>query len=202
MIVFIRQSLFLSLDELLEVTRLLINQNVSRAVLSRCLKKHGVPRLQKPKAEMSGAAMVDCIRLPRALSNNQQWLIILVEQFSSHVSFALVDKMDVSSKERLADFLVHSLPYKIHRMTIPDYPLLKAVADHLSVDVELKDEAVSVSGEADFDRSLAELLCGELFDQRLVLGATLLEYEDTLNKSVIRNRLNKLTPSGYHKLHR
>jgi hypothetical protein len=44
-VVELRRSLLLSLDELLQVTQEFINAEVSRAGLARCLKRHGVSRL-------------------------------------------------------------------------------------------------------------------------------------------------------------
>lgn len=44
-VVELRKSLLLSLDELLQLTREFINVEVSRAGLARCLKRHGVSRL-------------------------------------------------------------------------------------------------------------------------------------------------------------
>lgn len=48
-VVELRKSLLLSLDELLHITREFINPDVSRAGLARCLKRHGVSRLASIK---------------------------------------------------------------------------------------------------------------------------------------------------------
>jgi len=48
----LRTTLLLPLDDLLSVVREFLNPNVSRSGLDRCLRRHGVSRLQdlKPKA--------------------------------------------------------------------------------------------------------------------------------------------------------
>lgn len=48
-VVELRKSLLLSLDELLHITQEFINPDVSRAGLARCLKRHGVSRLASIK---------------------------------------------------------------------------------------------------------------------------------------------------------
>jgi hypothetical protein len=45
-VVSLRQTLLLPLDDLLAVTREFINPNVSRSGLDRCLRRHGVPNLK------------------------------------------------------------------------------------------------------------------------------------------------------------
>jgi len=48
----LRKTLLLPLDDLLAVVREFLNPNVSRSGLDRCLRRHGVSRLQdlKPKS--------------------------------------------------------------------------------------------------------------------------------------------------------
>jgi transposase-like protein len=48
----LRRTLLVPLDDLLAVVRAFLNPSVSRSGLDRCLRRHGVPRLQelKPKA--------------------------------------------------------------------------------------------------------------------------------------------------------
>ena len=51
-VVYLRRTLLLPLDDLLAVTREFLNEGVSRSGLSRCLRRHGVGDLAalKPKA--------------------------------------------------------------------------------------------------------------------------------------------------------
>ncbi len=54
-VVEIRRTLLLPLDDLLVVTREFINPDVSRSGLDRCLRRHGVSNLRKLKAELAAA---------------------------------------------------------------------------------------------------------------------------------------------------
>lgn len=58
-VVELRKSLLLSLDELLQLTREFINADVSRAGLARCLKRHGVSRLSGISDDVEAAALED-----------------------------------------------------------------------------------------------------------------------------------------------
>lgn len=206
LILYIRKRLSLSLDELLEVARLLINQNISRAVLSRCLKKYDTGRIKKPDGSEIGHVVVDCFQLPENMSIHQPLLVVLTETYTSHISFALIDEKDSEAQHRFADFIQHALPYTIKAINQPKVRFLSDIFSQLSVD-NVDSHAADVLDSvwlqgANFNVDIAEILSGELFDGRHELGATLLEYEDTLNKSVIRNRLKKLTPYSYLKLKR
>ena len=55
-VVELRKSLFLSVDDLLVVTREFINPNATRSGLYRCLKRHGVSNLEVllPEEEKAG----------------------------------------------------------------------------------------------------------------------------------------------------
>jgi hypothetical protein len=54
-VVEIRRSLLLPLDDLLVVTREFINPSVSRSGLDRCLRRHGVSRLNDLVPGVAGA---------------------------------------------------------------------------------------------------------------------------------------------------
>ena len=58
-VVELRKRLLLSLDELLEVCQQFINDDVSRAGLQRCLKRHGVSRLSNVKNGVGDDAELD-----------------------------------------------------------------------------------------------------------------------------------------------
>jgi hypothetical protein len=47
----LRKTLLLSLDDLLVITREFINNNVSRSALNRCLCRHGVGNLKTLKSK-------------------------------------------------------------------------------------------------------------------------------------------------------
>ena len=62
-VVELRKRLLLSLDELLEVSQQFINDDVSRAGLQRCLKRHGVSRLSTIKGQETDECVDDALAL-------------------------------------------------------------------------------------------------------------------------------------------
>ncbi|KXF82048.1 hypothetical protein [Enterovibrio coralii] len=203
LIVYLRSRLLLSLDELLEVSQLLINKDLSRAVLNRCLKKYQVPRVKKPSPDVFGEVLIDCIQLPQILSSKATHLLVVTEAFTTHVSFALMGTEGQESVTRMADFLQHALPYGIRRAVIADNEIVKNVVNQMGIEWSQMDASeliqIALESEADFEQPVSEYLAGEYFDARLGLPSILLCYEDLLNKRVLRNRLKNATPQGYCK---
>lgn len=203
LIVYLRTRLTLSLDELLEVSKLTVNRDLSRAVLNRCLKKYSVPRVKKPVSSQLGHVIVDMVKLPELLARHSPYLLLFTEAFSSYISFALAPRFDSEVSQRLVDFLTAALPYKIKAMTIPKHPFMASLAGSLNVPYHYHDKntqfSIKMEGELNFQQDIVAILEGEYFDERLGFPSTLLCYEDLLNKRVIRNRLKNLTPNGYFK---
>ncbi|MGF1727754.1 hypothetical protein [Photobacterium nomapromontoriensis] len=199
LILFLRKRLNLSLDELLEVTRLLINKGISRSSLNRCLSAYNAGRAIKPKLDIDkGQVIIDAFPLPLTIASNKSILLIFIEKFSSHISFALVKEADESAEENIADFVSNVLPYAITSVLTLGHPLALNIAHRISQQVEIHD-GIDIGVDAAFDKDITDILAGELFDKRLGLGATILEYEDTLNKRIIRKRLKNLTPHTFIK---
>lgn len=202
LVLFLRHRLHLSLDELLEVTRLLIRADVSRAGLSRCLQKHQQDRLKKPDpASELGRMWLDAAYLPTGLATSQPLLLMITEQLTGHISFALCATEDkAQTLNGFANYLQKELPYTIKRIevTSPD-PDVQALANQLCASVTPASLPISdgLFDSTTGSTSLADILAGERFDKRLSLGAVLLEYEDILNHRILRNRLKNLTPSTY-----
>jgi transposase len=202
LVLFLRHRLHLSLDELLEVTRLLIRADVSRAGLSRCLQKHRQERLKKPDpASGLGRMWLDALCLPAGLAASQPLLLMLTEQLTGHLSFALCAQEErEQTLSGFANYLQEELPYAINRIEVTSQlPDVQAMAARLctqvtSTSLPVSDELID---STIFSKSLGDILAGERFDKRLSLGAVLLEYEDILNHRVLRNRLKNLTPSAY-----
>lgn len=202
-IIYLRSRLRLSLDELLEVSKLLINKDLSRAVLNRCLKKYNIPRIKKPTTSVHGHVLIDMVKLPNEVLKNSSYLIVFTEIYSSFVSFALVSEFTKKSAEHLVSFVQGVLPYKIKHLTIPNYEFIEGIAKDLNVPFSFYDDDSKLSIKSDepaiFEKDINDILMGESFDPRLGLPSILLCYEDILNKRVIRNRLKNLTPNSYLK---
>lgn len=195
-ILYLRKRLHLSLDELLEVTRLLINKGISRSSLNRCLSGYEVGRLNKPKAEQNKHCLIiDAFNLPANVAAHSV-LLVFIEKFSTHISFALVKENDSLAKQKIARFLTHSLPYEIRSISSSSKQIAQDISSLIMDEYQIHN-AIDINIEADFDQPIANLLMGELFDKRLGLAATILEYEDILNKRIIRKRFKNLTPHAF-----
>lgn len=195
-ILYLRKRLYLSLDELLEVTSLLINKGVSRSSLNRCLSSHKVGRLSKPKVEGNkNAIIIDAFTIPETIAH-QSVLLIFVEKFSGHISFALIKKDDEPAKQKIARFLTNALPYKIESISSSSNQIAQDISVLILDEFEIHT-GLELNSDTNFEQMMPDLLAGELFDRRLGLGATILEYEDILNKRVIRKRFKNLTPHAY-----
>lgn len=195
-ILYLRKRLYLSLDELLEVTRLLINKGVSRSSLNRCLSAHGVGRLKKHKKEQNkGVMRIDAFDIPANIASKSV-LLVFVEKCSTHISFALIKNDDFSAKQKIAKFLCHSLPYKIKSIITSSRPITQEIATLIVNEYTIQHD-LNIKIDANFEQCMPDLLAGDLFDKRLGLGATILEYEDILNKRIIRKRFKNLTVYAY-----
>ncbi|EGU32112.1 hypothetical protein RJD39_10330 [Vibrio scophthalmi] len=204
LVIYLRHRLSLSLDELLEVAQLLINKALSRAVLNRCLKKYQVPRMTKPTLNQVGTVDVDMLKLPVELAQKSPYLLVLTEQYSGFVSFALIPSLDDHKAiDGLSEFAKHALPYTIKNMILPNQPFAIQWAENMGIAWQLHDEyslfTLETEEAVNFQQNYEYFLDGEHFDKRLGLPSILLNYEDLLNKRVMRSRLKSLTPSGYWK---
>lgn len=106
-VVELRKRLLLSLDELLEVCQQFINDDVSRAGLQRCLKRHGVSRLSNVK---KGVTELD--DLDHALSLQQVSVPIenKEEQHSLQAEVNPATMKAVLGDEDVVTVEVHKLP--------------------------------------------------------------------------------------------
>ncbi|WP_434355614.1 hypothetical protein NF212_11185 [Parasalinivibrio latis] len=203
LIVYLRFRLSLSLDELLEVSQLLVNRDLSRAVLNRCLKKYQVPRMAKPASTSFGKVIVDKVPLPDSVSSKAICLLVFTECFTTHISFALVSEKSESTRSHLVDFLKSVLPYSVKEMVLPDDEFVISLATSLGVPWSTHKDATAYSLDteepADFNQPIDKFLNGEFYDARLGLPSVLLCYEDLLNKRVLRNRLKNMAPHAYCK---
>lgn len=204
LIIYLRHRLSLSLDELLEVSQLLVNKALSRAVLNRCLKKHQLPRMKKPGLNQRGIVIVDILKLPIEIAQKSPYLLVLTENYSGYVSFALIPSLeDNETLNKLTEFASYALPYKIKRLVLPEQSFTIQWAEKLQIEWQPHDHLTNftliTAGTVNFHQGYDHFLDGEHFDKRLGLPSILLCYEDLLNKRVMRNRLKNLTPSGYWK---
>ncbi|AIR61416.1 hypothetical protein LH23_12350 [Cedecea neteri] len=204
MLVFLRVRLALSLDELLEAARLLIQQGISRASVSRMLQNWQQSRMAKPTlSQTPGHIVLDSFPLPEIISHKQGELLVFSERTSGYMAVALRERGSEEVPEPLVGFLREGLPLTVLSLTAKSCPFTQKLAGALDVPLHAaaQENWLEKAGQGNYQQPLETLLNGERFDKRLGLGAVLLEFEDLLNKRIIRSRLKNLTPEAWLKLH-
>lgn len=204
MLIFLRVRLALSLDELLEAARLLIQQGISRASVSRMLQNWQLSRMTKPAlSQTPGHFTLDTFSLPETISHKQGELLVFSERTSGYMAVALRERGSEEVAEPLVGFLREGLPLAVLSITAKSCSFTQKLAGALDVPLQAtaQEAWLEKAGQGNYHQALEALLNGERFDKRLGLGAVLLEFEDLLNKRIIRSRLKNLTPEAWLKLH-
>ncbi|MFZ3389309.1 helix-turn-helix domain-containing protein [Buttiauxella gaviniae] len=202
MLVFLRVRLSLSLDELLEAAQLLVQQGISRASVSRTLQNWQQSRLSKPDLKQPvGHLRLDVFPLPQSISHKHGALLVFSDPVSGFIAVALRERDDEQSLDALVGFLQQGLLLQVRSITAKTTPLSQHLAEKLGVPLyEPQSEAWQQQvANGEWGRPLEQLLNGERYDKRLGFGAVLLEFEDLLNKRIIRSRLKNLTPAAWLK---
>jgi transposase InsO family protein len=130
-VVALRETLLLPLDDLLVVTREFINPAVSRSGLDRCLRRHGVSDLkallpkeegQKPapasfKEYEPGFVHVDVKYLPQMPDETEhQYLFAAIDRASRWVYVELLRDKSASSAQGFLKRLIEAAPFTITRV--------------------------------------------------------------------------------------
>lgn len=202
LIIYLRKRLHLSLDELLEASRMLINKSTSRVGISRSLKKYNIGRIKKNNSKQEkNKVIIDCFKLPPLMSKQTRYLLVCIDDKSSYISFALIDDGDKKAIDNISDFLLNIVPHGFDCIESSPNKIAMTIANNICDSVTSHDDALMHDDYGvnihNFNVCIDELLSGEIFDKRLGLGAVVLEYEDMLNKRIIRNRLNSQTPYSF-----
>jgi hypothetical protein len=127
----LRQTLLLPLDDLLAVTREFLNPDVSRSGLDRCLRRHGVSHLQAliPPPE-DGAAptksfkdfepgfvQVDVKYLPQLPDETaQRYLFVAIDRASRWVYVAILGEKTAHNAAEFLQRLVDNAPFKVQKV--------------------------------------------------------------------------------------
>ncbi|MFQ1049946.1 hypothetical protein ACIRXL_07725 [Avibacterium paragallinarum] len=200
LIVYLRIRLNLSLDELLKATHSLINQQISRAALARSLQKLQINRVKKTLLPQKiGDTFLDIIQLPKSISKNKEFLLILVEKLTGFISFACLDQKQ-TRLDGIINYYQNMLPYQITSIEGQKITLVETICNRLSVPYVFQktNEQLSFSFQKfDQNKDFTEILCGTFTDARLGIDALLLMYEDYLNAHLSRTRLQKKTAISY-----
>ncbi|TNG89702.1 hypothetical protein FHQ21_09865, partial [Testudinibacter aquarius] len=118
LLVYLRRHLNLSLDELVEAVRMLINSQASRAGISRVLKKQDVGRISRNALPTEiGHVHFDFVCLPKALSPEADYLLVLIEKMTGFISFACLDEK-MERKQNIIDYFKSDLLFDIKTIEI------------------------------------------------------------------------------------
>jgi transposase-like protein len=131
-VVVLRETLLLPLDDLLVVTHEFINPDVSRSGLDRCLRRHGVSNLKalmpkeegadKPKYKIfkdydPGFVHVDVKYLPQMPDEQQRkYLFAAIDRATRWVYVEILNDKSAKSAEGFFKRLIEKAPFKISKV--------------------------------------------------------------------------------------
>lgn len=203
LLLYFRQRLGLSIDELLSLTHHFINSKASRAGVSRSLQKYGVSRIDRAeRLSLRGVVLLELIKLPKKLALEEDFLLVMIEYASGFIRFSRLDAKLSRQAGIISDFKQHfAQPLKKIWISAQSqyWNVAHTLASEFEVNVEPMPacEQLPQSDDIDFNQDFTELVNGEAIDPRLGLDAQLLSCEYYLNYKLPRGRLNKSTPAAY-----
>ena len=127
----LRRSLLLPLDDLLAIVREFINPKVSRSGLDRCLRRHGVANLKdlypveekevKPKKSYKdyepGFVHIDVKYLPKMRDeSSRRYLFVAIDRASRWVYLEIMPDKSACSAARFLKKLKKAAPFKISKV--------------------------------------------------------------------------------------
>ena len=127
----LRKSLLLPLDDLLAIVRQFINPNVSRSGLDRCLRRHGVANLKallpvvegepKPKKTFKdyepGFVHVDVKYLPKMPDEaSRRYLFVGIDRASRWVYLEIMPDKSANCAARFLKRLTKAAPFRISKV--------------------------------------------------------------------------------------
>ena len=128
-VVYLRRSLLLALDDLLAVTREFLCPEVSRSGLDRCLRRHGVGNLRalRPAPQSTpaqafaayrpGYVHVDVKYLPQmADEDRRRYLFVAIDRATRWVYVRLYAARTAASARHFLNALAQAAPFRIERL--------------------------------------------------------------------------------------
>ena len=127
----LRKTLLLTLDDLFVVTRRYLNENVSRAGLHRCLQRHGVSNLNALKKALDegageskkkrfkdyepGFLHIDLKYLPQMPEEtHRQYLMVAIDRATRWVYLEVVKDKSATQAEGFLERAVQKAPFKVY----------------------------------------------------------------------------------------
>jgi len=131
-VVSLRETLYLPLDDLLYVTKTYINPDVSRSGLARCLKRHGISKLKDVLPQVEGEAAqptktfkdyepgylhIDIKYLPQMPDeDSRRYLFVAIDRATRWVFLAVYDNMTEASSVDFLKRVAEAAPMKIVKL--------------------------------------------------------------------------------------
>ena len=134
-VVALRQTLLLPLDDLLAVTREFLNAGVSRSGLDRCLRRHGIsdlkallprdasgkPAYQPCKDDAPGLVHVDVKYLPQMPDADQRrYLFAAIDRATRWVYVEILPEKSTAGAQSFLTNLLQAAPFRITKILTDD----------------------------------------------------------------------------------
>jgi transposase InsO family protein len=121
MVVELRTSLDLPLDDIVEVMRRCLNPTLSRSAIHRCLKRHGISARPKPARPVPGTfetasvgfIHVDLKHLTR-LEGRPSFVFVAIDRATRFVHVEIIDKRDADTVAGCLERFLAAFPHKVH----------------------------------------------------------------------------------------
>ena len=218
LVVSLRETLYLPLDDLLHITKQYINPRVSRSSVARLLKRHGMSKLAGviPKAEGDaesrkshfkgdepGSIHIDIKCLPQmADESSRRYLFVAIDSATRWMFLHVyVDMTEVSSVDFVRRLDLAS-PFKITKILTPkektpagrhalDVACARIAAEHLLVPLQQPQRNSMVDR---FNGSISELIRETHFTSAAEIEATLQKYLRVYNHRIRQRAIDDKTP--------
>lgn len=121
MVVELRTSLDLPLDDIVEVMRRCLNPKLSRSAIHRCLKRHGISARPKPAKSPAGSfenasigfIHVDLKHLTR-LEGRPSFVFVAIDRATRFVHVEIIDRRDADTVAGCLERFLTAFPHKVH----------------------------------------------------------------------------------------
>jgi transposase-like protein len=162
----LRTSLQLPLDDIVEVMRRCVNDELSRSAIHRCLQRHGISRRKKPdkpsvgvfEQAVVGFIHIDLKHLP-ALERRKSYAFVAIDRATRYVYVEIHGKRDGQTSAGFLRRFLADFPYPVHTILTDNGA---EFTDRFAVDMKNKPSG-KPSGKHPFD-----LLCAShSIDHRL-----------------------------------
>ncbi|MCW5237957.1 IS481 family transposase [Verminephrobacter eiseniae] len=203
-VVHLRRTLLLPLDDLLAVTREFLSPDVSRSGLDRCLRRHGVGNLDalKPreptvahkafKSYEPGYVHMDVKYLPQMRDESRRrYLFVAIDRATRWVFVQLKANKTAASAQAFLKALHKACPIRINKLLTFDQ-----LCQALGIEHRLtKPRTPRTNGMVErFNGRIADVLKTHRFNSREDMEQTLLRYVALYNHQLPQSVLGSKTP--------